>query len=550
MFCENCGAKIEDGQLFCQNCGKKIEPPVAQGAQQTTAPAAEQTVRQPAANENDFSNQFQTQTAVTENPMNTVPSPVNNPYARPQQIPAQQNPQQFGYTPAPKKPPFKLNKKIVIIASSIAAVVVIGVVILCVAISNANNPVKKMTDAINAGDYDAAERIFYSDPGAFSGNTDIKELINTKADEVKNAYVNGTFDYDTALDKINELDEIPLSSSTYINDVKDFINDLNSSNGYFKEAESCLNNKDYSGAIYYYDMVIKEDKNYDTAQSQRAKAVDGIRQNYLDNAKKSFDEGEYYYAFSYLFTGLENDYLKDDEKLNKQIDTYIDEIIKVSDNLFNEKKYGDAVYAIENVQSYFENDSSRNDKLNAQIKKINTETPALLYEIDYHDSSYFYRYQSGSKDVVGNTYDSDNVCTLETSKYSSDGEFFVEVYAKDYKKIMGTFAVENGTDAAAKGHIEILGDDKVIYKSETFTSKSKPVNFEVNITGCEWIKIRAVPENKKADLSIILADVELYKIGSSAPDAPAASEPASKPESSKAESSKESSKAESSKKAS
>lgn len=597
MFCENCGAKISDNDLFCQSCGKKIQIPAAQNAHPESA-AVKQS-EQPTPQAQQPSSQTvpeqspQAQTAVLEKPTSpkattaqppvTNPyaqasvnnqytqnkqSPAHNPYAKPQQNPysaapqngqAQQNPysvtpqngQQFGYTPAQKKSGFKLNKKIVIIASAVAAVIIIGVVVLCICISNANNPVNKMIDAINAGEYDTAESIYYANISAVSGNEAIIDALQGKVDEVKQAYKNGEIDYETAKDRINDLYSVPMITSTDISKTSSYIYDLYESSQSFDKAENYLNNKEYESAIYYYDKVIEDDKNYKTAQSQKNKAVDGIRQEYLDKAKKEFNDGNYSYAISYLENGLKNEYLKDDSTLNKQIETYVNDVITKSDTLFKEKKYEDASNLIERLQSSFDEDSTYYNKLSEQFEKLSKEIPATLHDMDINNSDYFYRYQSGSKDVLGNVYDGDNVCTMSVSKYSADKGAYAEMYVKDYKKITGTLAVENNSYSSnnIKAYIEILGDNKSIYKSETFTNKSKPVTFEVDITNVEWLKIKLTYVSGTGYMDVILSDVELYKIGSSVPDAPAVSKPeSSKPESSKPESSKaESSKTESSK---
>lgn len=584
MFCENCGAQISNNDLFCQSCGKKVQIPTAQNAKPEPTPTVNQTVQQPSGQANT-EQPSQTQTAVIEKPATSEASPntppvvnpyaqapvnnpytqnvqnnrasANNPYAQPQQNPyaaAPQNGQQFGYTPVPKKSGFKLNKKIVIIASAVAAVVIVGVIVLCVCIANANNPANKMIEAINAGDYNTAESIYYDNMAALAGNEDIINALQSKVDEIKNAYKNGDIDYETAKDRINDLYSIPIITSTDISQASSYLYDLYESSQSFDKAEKYLNDKNYENAIYYYNQVIEDDKNYKTAQSQKSKAVDGIRQEYLDKAKKEFDNGNYSYAISYLQNGLENEYIKDDSTLNKQIETYVNDVITKSDTLLKEKKYEDASDLINGLQSSFDEDSTYYNKLSEQSEKLSKEIPATLHDMDINNSDYFYRYQSGSKDVLGNVYDGDNVCTMSVSKYSADKGAYAEMYVKDYKKIMGTLAVENNSYSSSnniKAYIEILGDNKRIYKSETFTNKSKPVNFEVDITNVEWLQIKLTYVSGSGYMDIILSDVELYKIGSSAPDAPAASEPAaesSKPESSKAESSnEESSKTESSK---
>ena len=46
MFCEHCGAQLEEGAVFCQNCGAKVEPEPNRDGEQTSEQPREQAGRQ------------------------------------------------------------------------------------------------------------------------------------------------------------------------------------------------------------------------------------------------------------------------------------------------------------------------------------------------------------------------------------------------------------------------------------------------------------------------------------------------------------------------
>ena len=46
MYCEHCGARLEEGAIFCQNCGAKVEPEPKRDGEQTSGRPREQTGRQ------------------------------------------------------------------------------------------------------------------------------------------------------------------------------------------------------------------------------------------------------------------------------------------------------------------------------------------------------------------------------------------------------------------------------------------------------------------------------------------------------------------------
>ena len=68
---------------------------------------------------------------------------------------------------------------------------------------------------------------------------------------------------------------------------------------------------------------------------------------------------------------LDDNYLTNDEKINAQIATYVDEIIKKSDEYFNNKDYENALDLIVNIKNMFDEGSDNYTKLNAQLEKLN-----------------------------------------------------------------------------------------------------------------------------------------------------------------------------------
>lgn len=587
MFCENCGAKMADNDMFCQNCGKRIELPAAQPAPEQSVNQTEQSSsiqQEEQTAQNEAVSEQTTATAVAEPQQNNIPQqnmaqpePQVNPYLQqnqqpqqnqnpyiqqPQQNPylqqnpyAMQNGQQFAQQP--KKSNFKISKKMIIIGSSILAAVIIAIIVICILVSNANNPVNKMINAINQGDYDTAEELYYDNYVALSDNQAVIDAIQAQVDAVEKSYKEGSIDYDTAMDKLNDIYYLPMSYKTTLSDVKSEMYDLKSSADYLEQGNKYLEEKYYSNAIYYYNKVLENDTaNYKKAQEQKEKAINGIRQQYLDDAKKDFNNGDYRYAISDLQNALDNDYLQDDKKINAQIDTYVGEVIKKSDEYFNNKDYENAIDIIDNVTYLFDENSDNYKKLNSQLEKLDKEIPIKLQDISFDSSNadYFYRYQSGSKDVAGNVYDGDNVCTMSVSKYHENA--YATMYVnKDYKKIKGTIAVKNNSYSSissnSKAYFEVVGDNKTLYKSDVLTNKSEPISFEVNIKDVEQVTLKLVyvQSSSSSSMDVILSDVEIYSIDSSEPDAPVKeTSEASKEESSKAETSKkESSKVESSK---
>ncbi len=60
-----------------------------------------------------------------------------------------------------------------------------------------------------------------------------------------------------------------------------------------------------------------------------------------------------------------------------------------------------------------------------------------------------------------------------------------------YSRFKGTLYVREGTDSTFDlGYLEIIADGKTIYTSDTLTKTSRPIDIDVDITGCNYLTIR------------------------------------------------------------
>ena len=142
MFCPNCGTENEQGALFCANCGTSL---AVDEAPQTEAP--------------------QTEAPVTQEP--TVQQETVNPQAAPQMQgqPVYYQPQ-AGAEGQPVQPnkanggkaPFKVTKQLIIIAASVAAVLVALIVFICVgkSLTNYKKAASQYVTAVEQCQFDKA----------------------------------------------------------------------------------------------------------------------------------------------------------------------------------------------------------------------------------------------------------------------------------------------------------------------------------------------------------------------------------------------------------
>lgn len=589
MFCTKCGAQIPDGNLFCTSCGAKVEDqstniknittpeqPVPVQNDNAQAPAVN-APQQPEAEQQTNNMPAPDSQAPVSQPTDTQPIAPQTPVSQPTDTqpiapqapifqPMASQPTSFqpgvvqNNTPAPntyfsKNPQptstvtansSSNNKKNLIIISAIAlAAVILIVVIFILLTSNHSNPSDDIVAAINSGDYSSARGIYLDRGDEIDDYTAIREAEQKQIDTVIEKLKSGEYDSEKAQKELDKIAKLPKIKSSAIEEASNLIYKLESSEKSFNNAEEYLKDGDYYSAIYNYDNVIEEDANYKKAQEGRSKAIDGLRNNVIEEAKDRVESYGYSSGLSYLQDNYNSsDYLKNDKKILEQINAYADEAIKKADTTCAEGNYDDAIrdltYCTESLS-----DGDAKTKIQQKIDDITKNMPTTLNSFDMTNGERLYGAgYYDMTDVLGNKYTSNNkkYATLYVSKYTNNGTASGEFYlGKQFAQLQGTIAVRSGADNI-KANVQILDGTKVLYTSPALTNKSKPIDIVVDVKDVEWLTIKIQYVNKSGDgsMDVILNDFNFYKEGSSglkAVEETTAPEGASKPTASAPESS-------------
>lgn len=83
---------------------------------------------------------------------------------------------------------------------------------------------------------------------------------------------------------------------------------------------------------------------------------------------------------------------------------------------------------------------------------------------------------------------------VEADEFSKNGSFIDYYFGKEYTKISGTCAI-NEKNKTVRGNmtIQLVADDIVIYTSPVMSKDSCPVDFSIDISGCEKLRIKFIP---------------------------------------------------------
>ena len=498
MKCTKCGKPIKRGAQFCTNCGA----PVTKAA----APAAEPEAASPVAA-----------------PPTAAPAAVR------------------------QKKPHSRKKVVLLIVCIVLALAVIGAGVFFVL--RLLNPVSRVMSALESGDYTKALSI-YEDKveGDREKDSTLSEDVVAYLEKCQDDFLNERMSYEQFTGVINGIRSLALNKlSSKLDDAADYADMLNQSRIAYQTAESFYDKQDYGSAIGYYNQVNYQDTYYDDAQSKCAECVTNYRQQVLDSAEEQIAKADYTGALATLKSGL--DVLKDDASLmakyndvtSAQKDLAIQELINQAKQQHESGDLKGAIKTLASGQSKYEDEGIKQlyssyveeckDQMTSEAEQafasgghtaaidvIDTYTDVLTSD-DYSDLwSYYYfmapiplsqmytfnGYWSRSGSIstsLGDSYQDVLAEDLYTNSYSRDVEYHID---GAYVSISGIVAISDDSHNSddAEGHIEIYGDDVLLYSSASLTRKSAPESFDVSLRGVEFLKISVVKDTESG-LSLV-----------------------------------------------
>ena len=476
MKCTKCGKPIKRGAQFCTNCGApvtKAASPVA--APPTAAPAA---VRQ--------------------------------------------------------KKPHSRKKVVLLIVCIVLALAVIGAGVFFVL--RLLNPVSRVMSALESGDYTKALSI-YEDKveGDREKDSTLSEDVVAYLEKCQDDFLNERMSYEQFTGVINGIRSLALNKlSSKLDAAAEYADMLNQSRIAYQTAESFYEKQDYGSAIGYYNQVNYQDTYYDDAQSKCAECVTNYRQQVLDSADQQVANGDYTGALASLKSGL--DILTDDpdltakynsikteqtnqavqailtqgkeqhdrgdlkgaiktlwngigeyndEGLQQLCDSYVEECKAVmtseAEQAFANGGYSAAVTAIEEYNDTLQNTAEYYDLLDY----YRNLAPVSLGQLETFSGSWD---RNGPQlDFLGNSYQNGCIKSVWSGSKPS-----IEYHLNgEYTSMSGVVVIadcdKGSTDQT--GHIEIYGDDNLLFSSSVLTIKSNPEQFNISLSGVNFLKI-------------------------------------------------------------
>lgn len=300
---------------------------------------------------------------------------------------------------------------------------------------------------------------------------------------------------------------------------------IDSSFDAYEEGMAMYDKKDYSSAMYYFEMVNEIDStHYSDAQdkfsecekllsNQKTESIrslissgkyqEAIQEiNYLTDSKLAqtltteietavtsevdskinsyFSDFDYNGAYDYLYDlngqyGFES--LK--TRLNGLEDKFVQFSLSKAEENAADNNY-EAASAV--IQQTIDTIGEENENLNSAYTEYRSHLPIYITDMEYMSCDGNVKSEDYLKDNIGNLY--------HNSLYMNNGDS-VDYYIRGkYAKFTGTVAVptrhESENDTA---YVEVYGDGKLLYTSSVMGKSSFPENFEIDVTGVQVLRL-------------------------------------------------------------
>ncbi len=485
MFCEKCGAKLNDGDMFCEACGERV--PIATSSETTPVPNSEaHSFAQPAP-------------TPTPTPVQTpIPTPTDTPttYQSANVPPAQhiKGPK----TPKEKKKLSKSKKALIILIIVMTVIIALGITAVVIFFTGSAYSVY---NSMNDGDYSLAVSKYNNEVADdFIQDNILKLLLNGRVDDTAAKFQNNEIEYTEAVNELNALSDMKFEGGEEkIDEILD------------AEANSITekyNNKeiDYSTA----DVQLTELANmgYDQAESKKQELM------VIEESRNAFSAGNDYYAngdyeeaiteYNKISESDEN-YSEAQTKLNELYPKYIDYIVEQADSYISFGEYESALSYINTAESILpENidksklDEAKSDILEEYKSDVLNQVTELINEFDYAEAF----------DLLDRAIATNDDEAFVSAKSKSE-ENYVEYIKESVQNLMNK---KEYTDAltTVNNALVILPDNKEL----TSLAKSVEHDTPICLTKLERIEFGRYTGNQgDSHLNILEDDASFDNIG-------------------------------------
>lgn len=536
-YCRSCGKELNDSANFCTSCGTKcIDSVNAQRQSVGNSPY-----------QNSFANNVQTQTNHKS----------SRKASRPKYSDAAQNTVQGGFLKKKKPKKSSFAKKFIrFIAACIVLAIFVGAAVSGIWLFATSEG--KVIRALYTQEYDTASKIIKNDYSA-AQSTILIHAVRWRIGEIKKDFTKDRITFSSALAELDSLSELGISGILAdVNNARSALESLDLSKEHFEKAEQFYSSGVYTNAIVYYRLVSEDDPNYRLAKKNAAEAEKQYREQVINISKDCTDSISLSEAIATLYSAL--DLLPNDTKIIKQISiceeeysklvksdtltaaksyadkndyknavltlktlidsdmanteitstynsycfSYVSQSINQANNLITAKKFDEALTILSETARYVPDNATLANKI-AEVKELQ---PLPISSLTPVVSDYWGQWNTAdAKDTFGNDYSS--ACNYMKLGEWSERDHYAEyrLYGK-YTTLTGSIVPHSDSNKDRISYLQIYVDDRLVYTSQDINRKTDPIDFSINVSGADYVKINVHTEYVAF---VILYDVQLWQ---------------------------------------
>lgn len=307
---------------------------------------------------------------------------------------------------------------------------------------------------------------------------------------IQESYFSGKIDYETAKKELYAYyDNSDVTS--YCKEALDKIFEENDYRTMTEKADELYAQGDFEGAIPIYAAILEKRPDDDNAKSGYDRSVAEYRTKLFSDTDELVSDDKYDDAIALLTAALEK--LPDDKQIEEKIsDTEnkkqmylhkleMQKIVEDARAQIQKGNWDDAYeYILENLKKY------PNDEILTEYKKkVRSEMPITLYNIDLKDSNDIYRSKHHIEDKAGKDYK--NYVRFNATK-SASATFILD---GNYRWFRSSLFVDPGA-TSGKDIVVVIEVDGEFLESRHISEKYSTMPLEVYVSGAKQMKITAV----------------------------------------------------------
>lgn len=562
MFCQKCGNSVPDGANFCNFCGTQLQAPAPK---ENAASLRAEPVR-PEPGVPMYTSYIPPQESDSTEHASQPEADIPENFSRPETTP----PHREGKTPRKKRKkqksaksnvPAPKNKKLAAIIAVSGGCGVALLVVLVLLVLSLVNPVSRAVQLAQQGETGEAAQMYTDRIGTKeSYRNDLADTAQKAIDDAKEQFARGNLTLEQAQEQIKVFSCFPDAGvQAMVTEGLDYLSNAANSETAYQEGLEYLNQQDYKNAIASLRRVVPTDGNYQDAENLLDNAIAAYRQQVIDRADQAAAEGDYVKAIAELAEGLlvipadqtleekkesyqqqSNERMKTEtiqqaeaavadgkweeavrllqsakevlpsdaditRMLNETSEQYETAVLSSAEQLIADNRGEEAVAALNQALSLLPDSQALKTKLAsiASIHPISLKQEVLLNSDEWD-------WDSGEpKDTFGTDYSTakNYVRLFNSNAWSGDpvdsGEF--RIYQK-YSRLTFTAAPLEGMAENGSCYFQVFADEEVVYTSPTIEQKTDPFTVDLDIAGCDYLKIVAYIGGG----SVILSDLLLY----------------------------------------